>query len=568
MNHQHHHHDVTTNNSLVISKVVYRFTIFVIFIALFIPLTIFYYNCHDTENTRGILYDQKDCQLSIWWLSNNNKLIDKNNFKKNNNNNNKYKNNDKSYLTTNYKLLGDNGPFCRNNNNNNNYSSFNSNEWHIIDAAFDENNINIFIQHQHNHINPSTTKVECRFYNYRSQFISSTNALQVLPDIIVRCPLPMYIKQYEKDRLQLKLVFIGTTSSSSTNIFNTCPPVRQVKHKVEYNKKNKNSNTKENSNIFNISVCAQVTTPIIMNNEEGLQEWIEYHKILGVEHFFLYQETTIDKTNKILLHYQQKGLVTVIPWISSSDKDESSSSLVSCFLRFRATSTWILALPTTHDFIGLNTKKIMNLKSLTDSYYSNRADFVGFEFKKNIYTPCNSNNNSSNTTKLRYIHMNEYQSVDSSKKHQSYLVRTDKVIHVQNEKLFIKKGSGIDAKVTFVFSKMKDGKHIIDESLVKKEVDFGNRIDNSNSNSSSSSSSIFLDIYKDLVVKKIEEQTEDADHNKVSHDLFVLKDHLAEIMHIPSHPVTPCTKCSKNCVTKNRFKDEKMLSIVEDMMVQ
>ena len=163
--------------------------------------------------------------------------------------------------------------------------------------------------------------------------------------------------------------------------------------------------------------------------------------------------------------------------------------------------------------------------------------------------------------------MSEYQSVDSSKRHQSYLVRTDKVIHVQNEKLFIKKGSGIDAKVTFVFSKMKNGKHIIDESLVKKEVDFGSRVDSSSSNSSSSSS-IFLDIYKDLVVKKIEEQTEDADHDKVSHDLFVLKDHLAEIMHIPSNPVTPCIKCSKNCVTKNRFKDDKMLSIVEDMMVQ
>ncbi len=591
--HQSHASDHNKVEEYVV-KIVYRFTYSVIFFALFIPLVIFYVNCNDTSNTRGILYDQKDCKLSIWWLTTNHFMKNK---LHNNKIYNKYSNFDKNYLSSSYKIFGDNGPFCRTNyapikafKEDNNYLH----NWDIIDAVFDDNNINVYIHHHHHNSSSKrhnhsliNMKLECRFYNYRSQFISSTYSLQVLPDIIVRCPLPQYIKQYEKDRLQLKLNFIkndinllsmlGSGNSSaayiSSSIFGTCPPIRQVKHKVEYKKnKNQNSmNSNSNSNsVYNISVCSQTKNII----EQNIVEWIEYHQQLGVDHFFLYDTNNNNNNNNILKYYQKKGVVTVIPWaFNTSDSSNSnqqsvgcnddscyernmmvaSHELVSCLLRFRSTSKWILALPSTHDFVGLSNKKINNLNSLIDPY-TNRPDFIGFEFHRNIYVSCSSSDSSSNT--LNYIHFDGYKAVRSNTKHVSYLIRTDLVISIQNEKLVIKSGTGIDAKVTFVFTKMKNGKHIIDETLVR----------NNRFVPSPNGTAVPVIEYQDSVVKKIEEQSVTT-NQKIEYDLLELKEYVGEVMYIPTLPSMSCSLlCGNKCVNRNSFKNNTLLSFVQSIV--
>lgn len=58
-----------------------------------------------------------------------------------------------------------------------------------------------------------------------------------------------------------------------------------------------------------VSVCA-----IFRDEGEILREWIEYHKIVGVEHFYLYNNFSADNYKEILEPYINEGLVTLTDW--------------------------------------------------------------------------------------------------------------------------------------------------------------------------------------------------------------------------------------------------------------
>ena len=53
------------------------------------------------------------------------------------------------------------------------------------------------------------------------------------------------------------------------------------------------------------------------NRREHLVEWIEFHRLIGVQHFFIYDTTQISTAaslTQLLTDYIQEGLVTVIVW--------------------------------------------------------------------------------------------------------------------------------------------------------------------------------------------------------------------------------------------------------------
>lgn len=60
---------------------------------------------------------------------------------------------------------------------------------------------------------------------------------------------------------------------------------------------------------YNLAVVA------IMKNEGAyLQEWIEFHKLIGVEKFYLYDNESNDKTHKILEPYIKNGVIDYTFW--------------------------------------------------------------------------------------------------------------------------------------------------------------------------------------------------------------------------------------------------------------
>lgn len=54
-----------------------------------------------------------------------------------------------------------------------------------------------------------------------------------------------------------------------------------------------------------LSICA-----VVKDEAPYLEEWLEYHLIKGVEHFYIYDNGSTDNTHWILNRYQELGLVT------------------------------------------------------------------------------------------------------------------------------------------------------------------------------------------------------------------------------------------------------------------
>lgn len=57
-----------------------------------------------------------------------------------------------------------------------------------------------------------------------------------------------------------------------------------------------------------------VVVSCFKNEAKYIQEWLEYNLIMGVEHFYLYNNESTDNWQEVLDSYMQDGLVTVIDW--------------------------------------------------------------------------------------------------------------------------------------------------------------------------------------------------------------------------------------------------------------
>lgn len=61
---------------------------------------------------------------------------------------------------------------------------------------------------------------------------------------------------------------------------------------------------KKNKYKYQVAVCA-----MFQNEAEWLKEWIEYHKLIGVEHFYLFDNGSTDNFQEVLKPYIKKGVV-------------------------------------------------------------------------------------------------------------------------------------------------------------------------------------------------------------------------------------------------------------------
>lgn len=60
---------------------------------------------------------------------------------------------------------------------------------------------------------------------------------------------------------------------------------------------------------YNLSACM-----IFQNEAPYLKEWIEFHRLLGVEHFYLYNNLSNDNYLEVLKPYISKGIVELEEW--------------------------------------------------------------------------------------------------------------------------------------------------------------------------------------------------------------------------------------------------------------
>jgi Glycosyltransferase family 92 len=157
---------------------------------------------------------------------------------------------------------------------------------------------------------------------------------------------------------------------------------------------NNSSTFHQKSKKYNLSVCA-----IIKNEGKYLNEWIEFHRLIGVEHFYLYSNDNFDLLQTSLKPYIKKGVVTLIPWVDFFDQMQEQSSehwalatqipAYENAIKFRAigTTKWLALLNTDEYLLPVHSYMILDLLEKYDSYPAITLETDVFDGSKVTLSP-------------------------------------------------------------------------------------------------------------------------------------------------------------------------------------
>ncbi|MCQ2214309.1 MAG: glycosyltransferase family 92 protein [Bacteroidales bacterium] len=84
---------------------------------------------------------------------------------------------------------------------------------------------------------------------------------------------------------------------------------------------------------YEISICT-----IFKNEAPFIKEWIEYHLLLGVDHFYLYNNNSEDDYLGVIEQYIEKGCVTLIDW---PDNPGQISAYKHFYNNYRNDTHWV-----------------------------------------------------------------------------------------------------------------------------------------------------------------------------------------------------------------------------------
>lgn len=94
---------------------------------------------------------------------------------------------------------------------------------------------------------------------------------------------------------------------------------------------------------------------IFRNEARFLKEWIEYHSMMGVEHFYLFNNLSEDQYREVLNPYIEKGVVELIDW-PYQGKNHKEWNKIQCaaysdLIKNKGSETFWLAIIDTDEFI-------------------------------------------------------------------------------------------------------------------------------------------------------------------------------------------------------------------------
>ncbi|MBG6236645.1 hypothetical protein IWX76_003239 [Pedobacter sp. CAN_A7] len=84
---------------------------------------------------------------------------------------------------------------------------------------------------------------------------------------------------------------------------------------------------------YKVSICA-----IFKNEAKYLNEWITYHLLIGVDHFYLYNNNSNDDFKNVLASYIDNGIVELIEWPMIPGQFPAYEH---CFVNRRGETQWI-----------------------------------------------------------------------------------------------------------------------------------------------------------------------------------------------------------------------------------
>jgi len=101
---------------------------------------------------------------------------------------------------------------------------------------------------------------------------------------------------------------------------------------------------------YNVCVCA-----LFKNEGKFLEEWIEYHLVVGVDCFYLYNNNSDDHYLDILDPYIKRGIVVLVDW---PHDHAQMSAYKDCYTKFRDDTNWLLFIDLDEFVCPLNSDTI------------------------------------------------------------------------------------------------------------------------------------------------------------------------------------------------------------------
>lgn len=110
--------------------------------------------------------------------------------------------------------------------------------------------------------------------------------------------------------------------------------LKNVARRARYHLLTKKCNPADNGGRkYRVSVLA-----IFKNEARYFPEWIEFHKIVGVDHFYLYNNNSDDNYEEVLKPYIEEGSVTLVQWPKNQAQMECYQDGIA---KFREETEWM-----------------------------------------------------------------------------------------------------------------------------------------------------------------------------------------------------------------------------------
>ena len=189
-----------------------------------------------------------------------------------------------------------------------------------------------------------STKAHCHFYSTKSTngpsfatHVGTTSSRDVFMGTMIRCPLPNILlnrgvndtqDNSSTSNFQIALQWQDNAQQDMTSKFPICALTKPPLREGNPNEIMSTSSMQHNRLKFSVAACSTLEEQS-RKDDNSIIAWIEYHKMMGVEHFFLYDltknvkgttdtfssDTSINTTREMKLErYIKSGIVTLIPW--------------------------------------------------------------------------------------------------------------------------------------------------------------------------------------------------------------------------------------------------------------
>ncbi len=129
-----------------------------------------------------------------------------------------------------------------------------------------------------------------------------------------------------------------------------------------------------------VSLSAYELSILAMFRDESnyLKEWVDYHRLVGVQHFWLYNDHSTDNWESVLQPYIDEGVVNVITWTGEGGFKEQLTIYKEGIVNARGKTKWLAIIDIDEFILPMHPKEQTVLESLDKHYQNASAVFLNW----------------------------------------------------------------------------------------------------------------------------------------------------------------------------------------------